>query len=59
MTRKLIQNVEEYIRANISLKESDKARLLNLLITLKQEMEMFSNAQSVAAKESNVFKISN
>ena len=59
MTQNSIQMIEEYIRANISLKESDKARLLNLLITLKQDMEIFSNAQSAAAKKSDAYKNSN
>jgi hypothetical protein len=50
MAQKTIENIEEMIRENRSLNESDKVRLLSLLTTLKSEMKTFSNDQAEHAE---------
>ena len=53
MAQNTIEKIEEKIRTNKSLNESDKTQLLNLLAALKPEMTKLSNdkaehAESVA-----------
>jgi Domain of unknown function (DUF4404) len=50
MIQNTIENIEEMIRTNQSLDENKKTQLLNLLATLKPEMEKFSNVQAEHAK---------
>ena len=50
MAQNTIEKIEEKIRTNKSLSESDKTQLLNLLATLKPEMEKFSNVQAEHAE---------
>ena len=50
MVQNTIEKIEEKIRANKSLNESDKTQLLALLASLKPEMAKFSNEQAEHAE---------
>jgi ABC-type transporter Mla subunit MlaD len=50
MAQKTIEKIEEKIRTNKSLNESDKTQLLSLLAVLKPEMAKFSNDQAEHAE---------
>ena len=50
MAQNTIEKIEEKIRTNKSLIQSDKTQLLNLLATLKPEMEKFSKDQAEHAE---------
>jgi len=50
MAQNTIEKIEEKIRANKSLNESDKTQLLSLLAALKPEMAKFSNDQAEHAE---------
>jgi ABC-type transporter Mla subunit MlaD len=50
ITQNTIEKIEEKIRTNKSLNESDKTQLLNLLAALKPEMAKFSNDQAEHAE---------
>jgi len=49
-TQNTLEKIEEMIRTNKSLSESNKTQLLNLLTTLKPEMEKLSNVQAEHAE---------
>jgi ABC-type transporter Mla subunit MlaD len=49
-THDTLEKIEEMIRTNKSLDENNKKRLLNLLATLKPEMEKLSNDQAEHAE---------
>jgi hypothetical protein len=50
MAQNTIEKIEEKIRTNKSLNESDKTQLLSLLAALKPEMAKFSNDQAEHAE---------
>jgi ABC-type transporter Mla subunit MlaD len=50
MMQNTLEKIEEMIRTNESLNENTKTELLNLLATLKPEMEKFSNDQAEHAE---------
>ena len=50
MVQNTIEKIEEKIRANKSLNESDKRQLLSLLESLKPEIAKFSNDQAEHAE---------
>jgi len=50
MTRNMIEKIEEMIRTNKPISENNKTQLLNLLATLKPEIEKLSNVQAEHAE---------
>lgn len=50
MIQNTIEKIEEMIRINKSLDENNKTQLLNLLATLKPEMEKLSKVQAEHAE---------
>jgi ABC-type transporter Mla subunit MlaD len=50
MTQNTLEKIEEMIRTSKSLDENNKTQLLNLLATLKPEMDKFSNDEAEHAE---------